>query len=52
MDIDRDYTLASRDSALGLEPQTARRDTMHLHDHAGSYRFCPVCGDRLDSKLL
>ena len=25
---------------------------MHPHDHAGAYRFCPVCGDTLVSKLL
>ena len=25
---------------------------MHPHVHDGNYRFCPVCGDRLVSKLL
>ncbi|HJN44433.1 MAG: NUDIX hydrolase [Acidobacteria bacterium] len=25
---------------------------MPSHDHAASYRFCPVCGDRLESRLL
>ena len=25
---------------------------MHPHDHAGAYRFCPVCGGTLVSRLL
>lgn len=25
---------------------------MHPHDHAQAFRFCPVCGGRLESKLL
>ena len=27
-------------------------NSMHPHDHAGAYSFCPVCGDKLVKKLL
>ena len=37
---------------LGSRRRTRPGDTMHPHDHAGVYRFCPVCGDALVSELL
>ena len=27
-------------------------DPSHPHDHAGAFRFCPVCGGALESRLL
>ena len=27
-------------------------DAMHLHDDSGAYRYCPICGGELESRLL
>ena len=45
MDMNDDYTGERTDT---MHPH----DAMHLHDDTEGYRYCPICGGELESRLL